>query len=121
MKDNIVGLPEEIANNSAISRWRNFTKAGVLISEFKRMPTGRDKPATIEHCTIIEYPVFYGEWIQTPQIEIDKWNEERVNKGRGSTVRQQTAREMEIEKAESLLQQLLDKINGNVDKSEEEE
>lgn len=121
MKNNIVGLPEDIANNSAISRWRKFTKTGALVSEFKRIPTGQDKPAIIDHCAITEYPVFYGEWVQTPQVEIDKWNEERVNKSRVSTVRQQTAREIEIEKAQALLQQLLDKINGNVDKSEEDE
>lgn len=121
MKNNVIGLPEEIANNSAISRWRKFTKTGVLLTEFKRVPTAQDKPATIDHCIITEYPVFYGKWVQTPQIEIDRWNEERATKSRVSSVRQQTAREIEIEKAQALLQKLLDQVNGTANQNEEDE
>jgi hypothetical protein len=69
-------------NNTNIRKYTQYNFDGTINVQYVREPNQKDTPAVYDDKgNIVSLPVFYGKWIETPQCEIDKLNEQiKLNK-----------------------------------------
>ena len=63
--------------NINIRKYTQYNFDGTINVQYVREPNQKDTPVVYDDKgNIASLPVFYGKWIETPQCEIDKLNEQ---------------------------------------------
>jgi len=109
-------IPEFVLNDNSIHQYAVLDNYDLIVVKYVREPHPDDKPAVYANKEIIEKPVFYGQWRELTQEEIDTENAEIMarNKKILRATQQDKSKEQieaELEKAYALLNEKLRQLN----------
>ena len=68
-------LPIDIKEDNSKSLYIIYDINNLIVEKWSREPHANDTKAQTDKDGVVKLPQFYGEWVQTPQEEIDKLNE----------------------------------------------
>lgn len=105
-------IPLEVVNDNFIKSYK-ILEGDKVVKYYERAPHPQDKPAVVEHGSIITKPIYLGEWLDKTEEYQAKLEQLAKDKKAGIVDRsgrvrtQKEIREEELRKAQNLLAELL--------------
>lgn len=68
-------IPQEVLENQNLKSYMLYNSEGLILCKYVRKPTSLDSKAIVGKNGVEVFPVFFGEWEQVPEEEINALNE----------------------------------------------